>query len=95
MSKIIGVSQLKHITILYEEDVYELACLLLKIETAKEKDNKDSSRPTVYGLFRKYAELARLNETTLIAIAEQNNLPLQAVVNYDNMKWPQPIKKIK
>ncbi|MCX6082382.1 MAG: hypothetical protein NTW32_22885 [Chloroflexi bacterium] len=88
MRKIVGVSELKKISVLYEGDVYELACTLLKIYDAKAQGTNTNSRATVVGLFKIYAQLASMDERQVIAIAEQNKLPLGAVVNYDNQKWP-------
>ena len=48
--KKISVSELKDIEILYKGDIYELACLLLKLYDAKDAGTNARSRHTVYGL---------------------------------------------
>jgi len=49
MGKKISVSELKDIKILYKGDIYELACLILKLYDAKDAGSNARSRHTVYG----------------------------------------------
>ena len=79
----ISVSALKDIEVLYKGDIYDLACLLLKINDAKDKGANTISRDTVYGLSGTYATLSRLDRRQILAIFEWYNLPLGATVEYD------------
>ena len=79
----IGVSALKDVAVLYKGDIYELACLLLKVYDAKDRDTNTRSRHTVYGLSGDYAILAHLNRDQVLEIFERHNLPLGATVEYD------------
>ena len=69
----IGVSALKDIEVLYKGDIYDLACLLLKINDAKDKGANTISRDTVYGLSGTYATLSRLDRRQILAIFEWYN----------------------
>jgi len=40
----IGVGTLKNVKVLYEGDIYDLACLLLKVSEAKDKGTSSKSR---------------------------------------------------
>lgn len=80
----IGVSALKEVTVLYKGDIYDLACLFLKISDAKDKTTNIRSRHTVYGLSGDYSMLARLDRNQVLGVFEQHNLPLGAVVEYDH-----------
>ncbi len=86
MPRDIGVSKLKNINILIENDIYELACLLLKIYDAKDKETNTTTRSTVFGLFKIYARIAGMDEDQVISIAEHHHLPLGAAVNHDKKK---------
>ena len=84
MNKHIGVSELKEISVLYQGDIYELACLILKVYDAKDKGTNTISRHTVNGLFKEYAMLARMESDQVLAVAEKHGLPLGATVEHDN-----------
>ena len=81
----ISVSELKDIEILYKGDIYELACLILKLYDAKDAGTNARSRHTVYGLTGEYAMLLRWSRERvwLLAILAPHNLPLEATVEYD------------
>jgi hypothetical protein len=81
--KKIGVSELKDIEILYKGDIYELACLILKLYDAKNAGTNTRSRDTVYGLAGEYAMLLRWSRERVLAILAPHNLPLEATVEYD------------
>ncbi|MDI6770452.1 MAG: hypothetical protein QMD04_12375 [Anaerolineales bacterium] len=83
MGKKIGVSALKDVKVLYKGDIYDLACLLLKVYDAKDRGTNTRSRHTVYGLSGDYAMLARLDRDQILAIFERYNLPLEATVEND------------
>ena len=80
----IGVSALKDVAVLYEGDIYELACLSLKAHDAKDKGTGTLSRRTVNGLLGDYAMLAGLSREQVLEMFERHNLPLGATVEYDN-----------
>ena len=83
MRETIGVTALKDIAVLYQGDVYDLACLLLKIDDAKDQVTNRRSRYTVYGLAGVYATIARLERDSITEIFKRHGLPLGAVVEYD------------
>ena len=86
MTKQIGVSTLKEIGVLYKGDVYDLACLLLKVADVKDKGTNTISRHTVNGLFKDYAMLTRLDIDQVIAVAIKHGLSLAATVEHDGEK---------
>jgi hypothetical protein len=81
--KKISVSELKDIEILYKGDIYELACLILKLYDAKDTGTNARSRHTVYGLAGEYAIALRWNRDQVLAILAPHKLPLEATVEYD------------
>ena len=81
--KKISVSELKDIKILYKGDIYELACLILKLYDARDAGTNTQSRHTVYGLAGEYAMLLRWNRDQVLAILARHHLPLEATVEYD------------
>jgi hypothetical protein len=82
--KKIGVSTLRDVEVLYKGDIYELACLLLKVYDAKDKGTNTISRHTVYGLSGDYAMLAHLDREKVLGVLERYNLPLGATVEHDH-----------
>lgn len=83
MTEKIGVSSLKNIGVLYEGDIYDLACLLLKVNDAKDRGTNRKSRHTINGLAKSYSMLADVDLKRVMAVMTQNDLPLAAVVEYD------------
>ena len=83
MSERIGLNALKSVNVLYEGDIYDLACLLLKVCEAKDKSKNSKSRYTVHGLATTYSLITHLRREEIIAIFENYNLPLGAMVEYD------------
>lgn len=81
--KKINVSELKDIAILYKGDIYELACLILKLYDAKDAGTNVQSRHTVVGLAAEYAMLLRWSRERVLAILASHNLPLEATVEPD------------
>ena len=81
--KKVSVSELKDIEILYKGDIYELACLILKLHDARDAGTNARSRHTVYGLAGEYAMLLRWSHERVLAILAPHNLPLEATVEYD------------
>ena len=82
------VSQLKGISFRFEDDVYECAWLLLRLDDAKGKGTNSTHRHTVHGLAREYALLADLPESQVMAEFERRKLPLRASVEFDSKSAP-------
>lgn len=83
MNEKIGVNTLKRVNVLYEGDIYDLACLLLKVNDAKDKGTNSRSRHTVRGLATKYALITHLSPEKILTIFKTYDLPLGAMVEYD------------
>ena len=78
-----GVGALKHIEVLYEGDMYDLACLLLKVHDAKGRGTNCRSRHTVHGLATAYSLLADVGRDRILEILKRHGLPLGATVEHD------------
>jgi hypothetical protein len=90
MNQHIGVSELKEIKVLYQGDIYELACFILKMDEALDKETNSKSYHTyhtVNGLFRDFAMLAHLEYSQVIAVAVKHGLPLGATVEHDGSEY--------
>jgi len=83
MQKKIGVAALKDIEVLYSGDVYDMACLLLKIRDAKNKGTNRRSRHTVHGLATTYSMIADVSPDRVREIFKRHGLPLEATVEHD------------
>ena len=83
-TKKIGVTALKGISVLYKDDIYDLACLLLKMNDAKDRGTNSRSRHTVYGLASTYSMIANMSHDAIINIFESHGLPLGATVEHDH-----------
>jgi len=81
----IGVSSLKNIGVLYEGDIYDLACLLLKVNDAKDRGSNSKSRHTINGLAKSYSMLADVDLKQIMAVVARHGLPLGAIVEYDDV----------
>jgi len=79
----IGVGALKDIEVLYEGDIYDLACLLLKVHDAKDRGTNCRSRHTVNGLAMAYSLLADVERDRILEVFKGHGLPLGATVEYD------------
>lgn len=86
--KKLPLSKLKGIGVYYEDDLYELALLTLKLYDAREAyiGSNTTVRPTVYGLARRFAEM--INQTNpdcapVFAVIEKHKLPLRASIEFD------------
>lgn len=79
----IGVSALQGIGVLFEDDLYELAQWLLKLETARNRGTNNKSRHTVYGLAGVYATAAHLSRELVVRVLERHGLPLDATIEYN------------
>jgi hypothetical protein len=83
IDKKIGVGTLKDVKVLYEGDIYDLACLLLKAYDAQDEGTNRRSRHTVYGLANTYSSVVRVSPYKILKIFAQHKLPLDATVEYD------------
>ena len=82
------VSGFKGISFRFEDDVYECAWLLLRLDDAKGKGTTTIHRHTVYGLARDFASLADIPEDHVLAEFERRKLPLRATVEFDAKAMP-------
>ena len=78
----ISVESLKDVCVLFENDIYELARLLLKVNDAKDRGTHTISRHTVHGLASAYCILAQVEFEEIIRVFRQHNLPLGATVEH-------------
>ena len=83
MNDKISVEALKGVGVLYEGDIYDLACLLLKLNDAQDKGTNRRSRHTVYGVASDYSMLTRESRDKIMRILERHGLPLGATVEHD------------
>jgi hypothetical protein len=83
MREKIGVSTLKDVQVLYKGDIYDLACLLLKVDAARDKGTGSRTRYTVHGLATSYSLLTRIDRDEILKLFERYKLPLGATVEYD------------
>ena len=80
----IPVSSLKGVQFLYENDLYELARLVIRLYKAKNKGTKTISMQTVYGLANVYAILADVSSEDVEAVMNASGLPSGAVIVDDH-----------
>ena len=83
MNENLPISALRESKVLYEGDLYELACVVLKGCDVLESGTRTKRRPTVNGLAKSYARLMNLDSEPLLRSLEQQGLPLGAVLDYD------------
>ena len=83
MQERIGVGALRDIEVLYKGDIYDLACLLLKVHDAKDRGTNCRSRHTVHGLATTYSMIADIERNGILEILERCGLPLGAAVEHD------------
>ena len=79
----IGITALKGINILFEDDIYELAYWLLKANEARDRGTNTKSRHTVYGVAGVYAMEAHMNRDDIVRVLESHGLPSGATIEYD------------
>ena len=84
----IHLSKLKGIKVYYEDDLYDLALLILRLRDARAKHESSNtrSRPTVNGLIREFASLINPtmpDEDTVFSAIEKYKLPLNAGIEFD------------
>jgi hypothetical protein len=84
----IPLSKLKGIKVYYEDDLYDVALLILKLMDARAKyeSSNTRSRPTINGLIRDFASLIDAtspDEETVFSAIEKYNFPLNAGIEFD------------
>ena len=79
----IGITTLKGISVLFEDDIYDLAYWLLKTNEARDRGTNSTSRHTVYGLAGVYALAANMNRDEIARALESHGLSLGATIEYD------------
>ena len=79
----IPISRLKGIGIRYEDDLCDLAYVLLKLDDAKGKADGSIHRHTAYGLACCYATLADVPEETVLAEVTRFGISPRASVERD------------
>ena len=80
----IGLRSLKSAKVLFEGDIYDLACFLLKAYNAKDQVTHSRSRPTVHGIATRYSILTDISTDAIIEIFNAYGLPLGAAVEPDD-----------
>jgi hypothetical protein len=81
--KKIGVSALQGISVLFENDLYELALWLLKLQKAKRPKINFDMLYTVYGLACKYATCGYVDLSLVVSVIERHGLQMNATIEYD------------
>jgi len=79
----IDLRSLKSVKVLFEGDIYSLACFLLKAYDAKYQGTQSRSRPTVHGLATYYSMLIGIDRDAIIEVLTRHGLPLGATVESD------------
>ncbi len=87
----IKASALIGISVLYENDLYELACLMVKIHRAqdaeanrKSRGTRQESRSTLLGLAAKYAYLTNISLSVIKDTIKQAGLSLGTTFEDDS-----------
>jgi len=83
MTDKISVSKLKNLGVLFEDDLYDFANLMLKIYDAKDKGTNTVTRDTVTGLVNGYALIARINPNRVLAAIKRSKLPLGSTIEHN------------
>lgn len=78
----IDVESLKNVSVLFENDVSELARFLLKMNDAKAANIHSAARHTVHGLATEYSKLSWIEHETIIEVLRKHRLPLGATVEH-------------
>jgi hypothetical protein len=84
----VALSRLRGITILYEDDLYELANIVLKIMVATDKlsDIGIMSRPTINGLAKQYSFLCsgKIDSERIGESIVKHGLDLGDIIEFDS-----------
>ena len=78
----IQISELKGISILYNEDVYDLAQWLLRLDLARTTPTR-IPRHTIYGLANRYAYLTQMDKEEVLQRLAQQGVSLDATIEPD------------
>jgi len=81
----IHVSSLKGIQFLYENDLYELASLIIRLNNAKNKGMNMITLQTVYGLAHTYSTIAGVSCDKVESVMNASGLPSGAVIVADHL----------
>lgn len=92
----VSVESLRGVTVLYEGDIHEMACLLLKLWAAKDRETNARStgsvvrnRPTVGWLAMAYSSLVPDVRTERVKqVLVKQGLPLGAGVEHETVSEP-------
>ena len=79
----IAISKLEGISKLCENDLYDFACLLLRLYDAKDKNTNCKSRPTLHGLANKYSWLTEVNSDQIEDMLKEYGFLLGSAIEYD------------
>ena len=84
----VPLSRLKGVSVYFEDDLYELASLVLRLYDARKRYEGSSTRtrPTVNGLVKKFAGLidpVHPDDERVLAALEERRLPMGAIVESD------------
>lgn len=90
---LIGVESLRGVAVLYEGDIHEVACLLLRLWASKDRETNARStgsvvrsKPTVGWLAMAYSSLVPDVSTERVKeVLVRHGLPLGAVVEHDEV----------
>ena len=89
----VSPNELKGISVLFENDLYELAQLIVKINRAKDEEanrqptgSRQESMTTLYGLAQYYAILSRVSPDRIKEAIRQAGLSLGACVRADPLR---------
>jgi hypothetical protein len=83
----ISVEALRGIQVLFADDVYEIACFLLRLDMARDKPDA-RGRHTVHGVAAAYARLTLMDQASIVRVLEAHGLPLAAIVEGDEKALP-------
>jgi len=81
----IPVSSLNGVKFLYENDLYELASLIIRLNKAKNEGTNMITLQTVYGLANVYATLAGVSCDKVKSVMNASGLPSNAEIVDDHL----------
>ena len=81
--EMIPLSRLKGLSFLYENDLHDLAGVLLRLDDGKSRGTNSKHRHTVHGLTRCFARLAELPESVVEAELLRRQISPLATVEHD------------
>lgn len=89
MTSKIGLNSLRRVSILFDDDLYELACFLVKVCHAKDavahqERARVRSRPTVHGVANWYAMLTNVKLSVIEGVLKRHGFELGTIVEFDD-----------